>query len=323
MVLDWDDLRTFLAIARHGSLSAAARTLGVRQTTMGRRLAALEARAGARLLQKTPRGYVLTDAGEAVLGNVERIEAETLAVERRITGRDVRLEGTVRITSVESFSAEILMPILAGLRQRHPGIAIEVVADVRNLSLTRREADVAMRMARPDQQDLTVRCIGRMGFGLYASPGYLETRGPPDFARGGEGHDVILAQPELKGMPELDWLVSSLPRAQRALQTNSRYGHPSYAAHPRRHGRAGRWCQGGCGVTGPAGGMTGGVGTPGGRGGVRKGLPGSPFVGCKLAGIEGSAPALASRLPRARSADHTSWIVKASKRNRVVICYGS
>ena len=229
MVLDWDDLRTFLAIARHGSLSAAARTLGVRQTTMGRRLAALEARAGARLLQKTPRGYVLTDAGEAVLGNVERIEAETLAVERRITGHDVRLEGTVRITSVESFSAEILMPILAGLRQRHPGIAIEVVADVRNLSLTRREADVAMRMARPDQQDLTVRCIGRMGFGLYASPGYLETRGPPDFARGGEGHDVILAQPELKGMPELDWLVSSLPRAQRALQTNSRYGHRAAA----------------------------------------------------------------------------------------------
>ena len=228
-MLDWDDLRTFLAIARHGSLSAAARALGVRQTTIGRRLAALEGRAGARLLQKTPRGYVLTDAGEAVLGNVERIEAETLAVERRITGRDVRLEGTVRITSVESFAAEILMPILAGLRQRHPGIDIELVADVRNLSLTRREADVAVRMARLDQQDLTVRRIGVMAFGLYASPAYLETRGPPDFAGGGDGHDVILAQPDLKGMPELDWLEAILPRAGRALQSNSRYGHRAAA----------------------------------------------------------------------------------------------
>ena len=93
-MLDWDDLRTFLAIARHGTLSAAARALGVHQPTMGRRLAALEQRAGARLLQKTPRGYIPTAAGEAILGNVERIEAEALAVERRITGRDVRLEGT-------------------------------------------------------------------------------------------------------------------------------------------------------------------------------------------------------------------------------------
>ena len=85
-MLDWDDLQSFLAVARHGSLSAAARALGVQQTTMGRRLAGLEVQAGVRLLQKTPRGYTLTAAGEAILGNVERIEGETLAIERRITG---------------------------------------------------------------------------------------------------------------------------------------------------------------------------------------------------------------------------------------------
>ena len=212
-MLDWDDLRTFLAIARHGTLSAAARALGVHQPTMGRRLVALEQRAGARLLQKTPGGYTLTASGEAILGNVERIEAEALAVERRITGRDVRLEGLVRVTTVESFAVEVIMPILAGLRQRHPGIEVELLAEMRNLNLTRREADVALRMARLDQPDLTVRRIGVFGFGLYASAAYLAARGAPDFAQGGEGHEVILTQPEQLGGPEMAWITAVLPRA--------------------------------------------------------------------------------------------------------------
>jgi DNA-binding transcriptional LysR family regulator len=228
-VLDWDDLRSFLAITRHGTLSAAARAVGVRQTTMGRRLAALEQRAGARLLNKTPRGYELTAAGEAILGNVERIEAETLAVERRITGRDVRLEGTVRVTSVESLAAEILMPIFAGLRSVHPGITIELVADIRNLSLSRREADVAVRVARLAQHDLAVRRIGALGYGLYAAPAYLDAMGAPDFAGLGEGHAVILTEPELMGMPEMAWLTAALPRAVPALRTNSRYNHRAAA----------------------------------------------------------------------------------------------
>jgi DNA-binding transcriptional LysR family regulator len=228
-VLDWDDLRSFLAITRHGTLSAAARSLGVRQTTMGRRLAALEQRAGARLLQKTPRGYELTAAGEAILGNVERIEAEALSVERRITGRDVRLEGTVRVTSVESLAAEILMPIFAGLRQVHPGIRVELVADSRNLSLSRREAEIAVRVARLDQHDLAVRRIGELGYGLYAAPSYLEAMGTPDFTALGEGHFVVLTEPDLMAMPEMEWLATALPRATTALRTNSRYSHRAAA----------------------------------------------------------------------------------------------
>jgi len=228
-MVDWDDLRTFLAIARHGTLSAAARALGVHQPTMGRRLAALEQRAGACLLQKTPRGYILTVAGEAILGNVERIEAEAMAVERQITGRDVRLEGVVRITTVESFAAEIMMPILAVLRQRHPGISVELAAEVRNLNLIRREADVAVRMARLEQADLAVRRIGSLGFGLYASAGYLEARGLPDFARGGEGHAVVLTQSDLMAGPEMVWLTGLLPRAAPALCSNSRYSHRAAA----------------------------------------------------------------------------------------------
>lgn len=224
-MLDWDDLHTFLAIARHGTLSAAARAMGVHQPTMGRRLAALEKRAGARLLEHSAQGYTPTAAGEAILGNVERIEAEMLAVERRITGRDVRLEGVVRLTTVESFAAEIVMPILAELRTRHPGIEIELAAEVRNLNLSRREADVALRMARIEQAGLTVRRVGLIGFGLYASRGYLADHGTPDFARGGAGHAVVTTQPELMGGSDMAWFTALLPEASVAVRTNSRYGH--------------------------------------------------------------------------------------------------
>jgi DNA-binding transcriptional LysR family regulator len=222
-MLDWDDLRTFLLVARHGTLSAAARASGVHQPTMGRRLAALEQRAGARLLQKTPHGYTPTAAGEAILGNAERIEAEALAAERRISGRDVRLEGVVRVTSVESIAADILMPALTELRQRHPGIVVELVVDARSLNLSRREADVAVRVARPEQNDLVVRRIGAIGYGLYAAPAYLAARGEPDFTTGGKGHDVILTQDEMMRLPEMVWLAASLPRATPGLRANTRY----------------------------------------------------------------------------------------------------
>jgi DNA-binding transcriptional LysR family regulator len=227
--LGWDDLESFLAIARHGTLSGAARALGVRQTTMGRRLAGLEARAGARLLQKTPRGFVLTPAGEAILGNVERIESEAQAIARRITGGDVRLEGVVRITSVESLAVKILIPGLAAFRAVHPGISLEITADTRNLSLTMREADVALRMARLTQLDLAVRKVAEVGFGVYASPRYLGAMGVPDFAAGAAGHTVILNQVDLMGFPEMQWFSSLTAQARPALRSNSRFAQAAAA----------------------------------------------------------------------------------------------
>ena len=183
-MLDWDDLRSFLAIARHRTLSGAARALSVQQSTMGRRLDALEERAGVTLLQKTPGGYVLTAAGEAVLGHVERIEQEAHAIERTVTGRDVRLEGSVRLTTVETMAVEVLTPILTAFLARYPGITLDLVTDTRTLSLSRREADVAVRMMRPEGHELVARKVGEVGFGLYASPGYLERMGMPDLQGG-------------------------------------------------------------------------------------------------------------------------------------------
>lgn len=220
--LDWDDLHTFLMIARHQTLSGAARALNVQQPTMGRRLEALEQRAGVRLLQKTPGGYVLTEAGEAILGNVERIELEVLSSERLIAGKDVRLDGTVRLTTLGTLAAEVLSPILAGFRRDHPAVQVEVLTATRSLSLTKREADVALRLAPFSQADVVARKVGAVGYALYASSAYLDRAGWPDWGDGGKGHEVILTETDLLQTPEMHWLRSLAPQAATALTSNSR-----------------------------------------------------------------------------------------------------
>lgn len=224
-MLDWDDLRYFLAIARHRTLSGAARALGVQQSTMGRRLEALEERAGAKLLQKTPSGFVLTEAGEAILGNVERIESETLAVERVITGKDVRLEGAVRLTAVENFTVKLLTPILAKFHEKYPGIILELVPDTRLLSLTKREADVALRFVRFTQHDIAVRKVADVAFGVYASRDYLERYGLPDLAQGAAGHRILLAQEDLMSAAHMAWFSGLTGRASVVLRSNSSSTH--------------------------------------------------------------------------------------------------
>lgn len=220
-MLDWDDLRFFLAIARLRSLSAAARELRVTQSTVGRRLASLESGLGARLLHRTPEGYVPTLAGEAILGQAERVEAEVRAVERTVGGRDAQLEGVVRVTAVDTLASHVLVPCFAALQAGSPEIALELVADVRHLSLAMREADIAVRLAAFEGHDLVTRRIGTLAFGLYASPAYLERHGEPDFAAGCAGHRLVAGLdgaevPQLAG-----WLAEIAPRATVALRTDS------------------------------------------------------------------------------------------------------
>lgn len=224
-MLDWDDLKSFLAIARHGNLSAAARALKVTQTTMGRRLEAMHQRAGAQLLQRTPTGFVLTPAGERVLANVERMEIEALAVERAVTGADARIAGEVRITTVDTFGARVLTPILADLLARQPALSIELITDTRALSLSRREADIAIRLAAFEQHETVVRRIGEMAFGLYVARAYLDARGAPDLATGAPGHSVIALQTDLALLPEARWLEALTAAASIALRSNSRDAH--------------------------------------------------------------------------------------------------
>jgi len=222
-VIDWDDLRYFLAIARTRTLSGAARTLHVQQSTMGRRLDTLQSRAGAQLLQKTPSGYVLTAAGESVLAHAERMEAEALAAERAVTGQDVRLAGLVRLTTMETLANEILMPILVAFSEQYPDIEIDMMLEQRVLSLSRREADVALRLGRPEGHELVVRRAGLVAYGLYASAGYLARHGRPDAAAGSPGHRAVLPTEELMQSANLNWTAEITRKASVMLRSNSFY----------------------------------------------------------------------------------------------------
>ncbi|MHC2462465.1 LysR family transcriptional regulator [Bradyrhizobium embrapense] len=224
-MLDWDHLQSFLMVARHGNLSAAARALHITQTTMGRRIDALHAQAGVRLLQKTPTGFVLTQAGKRVLASVERIEVEALSVQRAITGEDERIAGEVRITTVDSFGAKMVIPMLQKLAKRQPELQIELIADNRSLSLSRREADIAIRLAEFEQHEVVVRHVADMAFGLYASRSYLKSHGTPDFRDGCADHIVIALQQDLMLMPEAKRLTEVASRAKVGLRSNSRDVH--------------------------------------------------------------------------------------------------
>ena len=222
-MMDWDDVRSFLAIARARSLSGAARELDVRQSTMSRRLEALEMRAGARLLQRTPRGYELTPLGEAVLGNAERMEAEAIAVERLVQGRDVALSGVVRLTTVEAVAERIVPAALVRLHARYPGITVDLMSDPRSFNLSRREADVAIRMTRFEGNELVSRRLGVAAMALYASTDYIARMGPLTATPDG-GHCVVTVLEDQDHLPEARWLDVRVPRARRAVRTNNRNG---------------------------------------------------------------------------------------------------
>jgi len=220
-MLDWDDLRFFLALSRHGTLSAAAKVLHVAQSTVGRRLVSLEASLGVRLLNRTPDGYVQTLAGERIHSRVEKLEAEALSLERDVGGRDTRLAGLVRVTCAETVATHILAPCFATLHQQHPNIMIELIPHPRELSLSMREADISVRLRHPDQHDLIVRRIGSIAFGLYASPGYLDRHASLDPADGCPGQQIITQSEDIQDATQTGWLTTFAPLAQVTMQTSS------------------------------------------------------------------------------------------------------
>ena len=187
----WDDARYFLAAARTGSLSAAARALGVGPVTVGRRIALLEDRLGATLLARSPDGLATTAAGDAILRQCAAMEGAAQDLERIASGLDSRLVGSVRVTSTEVLAQQVIVPAIAALRLAHPDLQVELTAGVRTLDIARREAELAVRYSRPSSPDLVCRRLGDVGFALYASAAYLQKRGFPAAGGGLSGHDLI------------------------------------------------------------------------------------------------------------------------------------
>lgn len=219
--MEWDDLQTFLAIAKEGTLSGAARVLNTTQPTMGRRLQKMEERLGARLLERHPRGYVLTNLGETILGTAERIEAEVINAERVISGRDTALEGVVRVTSVDVITSRILPPAILKIQELHPKIQIELMPDARTLNLSRREADIAIRLTRFENLDIITKKLGTLSAGVFASQEYLDKYGMPNKSNS-ENHRIINVLDDYMHLPEAKAIIDALPNATTVLKTNSR-----------------------------------------------------------------------------------------------------
>lgn len=198
---EWTDLRFFLALARRGSTQRAARELGVNQSTVTRRIDALEEALGVRLFRRTRRGSRLTDAGARVLPEAERVE-QAIASTARAAEQDVA--GEVVVTTTAAFAPRLVPPV-ATLSERFPDLCVVVRAGDRVVDLGDGGADVAVRLGRPRTQGVVARKVGEIELGLYASDGYVERHGAPapDALR---GHRMLGYTGELRRLPEARWM---------------------------------------------------------------------------------------------------------------------
>lgn len=224
--MDWSDLRIFLAIAREGTLGAAARKIGQTQPTMGRRLRALEQALGQTLFQRTADGFVLTDEGTAVLGHAERIEEEAIALQRHASGAGTQLDGMLRLSSSDWFGTVMLSPVIAAFGRKHPKVTVELLTDARLYSLPRREADLVFRIKPFSEPEVISRKLLHIPYALYGKRG-----SKPPRAGDGRGVRVVTMNAEFADMPDAVWLKRTLPNAEVASRSNNRQAQAELCAN--------------------------------------------------------------------------------------------
>ena len=207
----WDDIRYFLALAREGSLSGAARCLAVEHSTVGRRVDALEQSLGVRLFDRLPRGWQLTPEGEMLADQAQRMEMEALSFSRAALGVSA-LKGTVRISAPPVVASHFIAPRLGTLRARWPGIHLELIGEAREANLARGEADLAIRLKRPTAPGLVARAMGEMGYGLYATQAW--------FDRPASEWEFLGYDDSLRQVPQQQWLEKLAGERPFVLRSN-------------------------------------------------------------------------------------------------------
>jgi DNA-binding transcriptional LysR family regulator len=198
-MFDWENLRFFVAVAQTGSLSAAARQLKVDHATVGRRLSALESDLAMRLVDRLPRACQLTASGRQIVELAQRMEAEAFAIERLARAAQSPMHGKVTISVPPVLASNFFATTLGAFAQRHPGIRLSIASEAQRVSLGRREADLAVRLARPDEPRNVTRKLGTMPFALYASRDYAQADQPADW-------EFIAYEARLADMPHEQWL---------------------------------------------------------------------------------------------------------------------
>ena len=220
-MFNWDDLRYFLEVSRRGKLVAAAQRLHVDHTTVARRIAALEKSLDARLFDRTPRGYVLTRAGRALLDHAQGMEAVSHDLYREVSGEAATLTGTVRLAATDALAGQIIAANLHRLRDAHPGIVVELVASTPPLNLSRREADLAITVARPQTGRLIAWKLADYALGLYAAPRYLARHKPIREISDLKDHEFIWYIDDMLVQPELRFLEDIVPEPDIVFRSSS------------------------------------------------------------------------------------------------------
>lgn len=224
-MFDWNDLRHLIAVSRHGSTLAAARELGVNQSTVHRRLVELERRTGLSLVRRQPAGYRLSEMGEALIGEVLAVEAAVGNLERRIGALKLDLKGIVRLTCPEPVVPRIAASgLLDRFHERYPGLSVEFVTSDRYLDLARGEADVAFRSGEPMDENLVGRKICDSVWAVYASRSYIQRHGRPQSAEDLQTHGLIGFEGIMSNHRAAKWMRTAIPDARIAGRASSMLG---------------------------------------------------------------------------------------------------
>ncbi|MBN9310640.1 LysR family transcriptional regulator, partial [Devosia sp.] len=222
MAFDWNDARYLIAVARAGSTLAAARSLGVNQTTVARRIEALEDALGVALFDRRADGYRLTERGREAVRLAEPMERAAAAMAEASEAWRREVAGIVRVTTTEILATSVLAPLLSRLRDSHPALQVDLIADDRRLDPLRGEVDVAIRVgSEPRDPGLVRRRLGQSVWTLFCARGYAERHGVPHDLADLDRHAIIAGSGTLANLASLTWLRQLAPHAPIALSCNS------------------------------------------------------------------------------------------------------
>jgi DNA-binding transcriptional LysR family regulator len=221
----WDDLKYFLAFARTGSLLAAARALGVNQSTVQRRIAELERRLGHKLVTRHLTGYRLTELGEALSPSAIRVEEAVTTFARDLAARDTGLSGVLRVTAPDGFANRLMESrLIDAFQVRYPGLRVELIVSDRVFDLSKGEADIAIRTGNSRDDDLIERKIGDAAWAIFASSSYIERHGAPRCVEDLNHHSIVTCAPCPADDPATHWLRVFAPAARVVVQCDSSSG---------------------------------------------------------------------------------------------------
>lgn len=218
--LNWDDLRIFLSVARHGRFSAAAKALEIDHTTVARRIGTLEHDVGSGLLVRSPKGIALTETGIKLSRYAERIETEVFQALTLMTDTD-QVRGTVRLATPEAFGQALIAPNVGSLIQKHPGLTLELAPESRAVSLVNREADISITLTRPQQGRLIARRLTDYKVGLYAARSFLDRSGSLPDLQSAARQPFISYVDNLIELPELSYLQQTAQEAKVTFRSTS------------------------------------------------------------------------------------------------------